>query len=394
MCIQARTERSHSKQRRASSQQDSHSRKDYPPPQLTFFARYIAVLHERIRHLERLTQDQTTERTQRVSESPATPTLVSSNPVVDLPVSQTTPRAATNDASDRLACPPQTNTPTARHQEVDGGQVLHAHEGITAMGTFASEDPIDERDPVGPRDEYHGHSSAASFIKEACDGVMSVAEAPSHTLSHKPQRPSISAPASAVTTLQRLNSASLALPPRSLADHLIERYFNRIFYLYPVFHRPSFERAYNSLWETAANRAQDAAKEFPAVGLGGSPNAGPDSIVFYCALNAIFALGCHFSDLTGHDRDTTALTFFLRSKAFIGLDFLESDTLSVVQALLIVTLFLQSTPFAGRCWNSVGIACRLAQGLGLHTESSGAGKTVAETEIRRRVWHGCVVLDM
>lgn len=79
----------------------------------------------------------------------------------------------------------------------------------------------------------------------------------------------------------------------------------------------------------------------------------------------------------------------------MGIDFLEeSDTLSVVQALLIMTLFLQSTPFAGRCWNSVGIACRLAQGLGLHTESSGGRRKPMETEIRRRVWHGCVVLDM
>lgn len=251
------------------------------------------------------------------------------------------------------------------------------------MGTVASEDGLDEH--VASRDEFYGHSSAASFIKEACNGVMGSGTLNSLSFTTQHAMPS-TVPAA------DLNSATLALPPRSLADHLVECYFDRVFYLYPLFHRPSFESAYRSLWESAPRTHLEAPS--PLVGLGGSSNAGPHSIVFHCALNAIFALGCHFSDLTGHDRDAAAFTFFLRSKALMGLDFLESETLSVVQALLITTLFLQSTPFAGRCWNSVGIACRLAQGLGLHTESSGGRRTAVETEIRRRVWHCCVVLDM
>lgn len=302
-----------------------------------------------------------------------------------------------------MSSPPQINAPVGGHDHVDAqipyGQRPELLEPpvdppqITAMGTVGSEDAID--DNLTPRDEFYGNSSAASFIKEACDSVMGAPEAsnpPSSRVTHH----AMTTPTIGTTGLKCLNSASLALPSRALADHLVERYFDRVFYLYPVFHRPSFERAYKSLWEPAApGRTRGVDRQTPDhVGLGASPNAGADSIVFHCALNAIFALGSHFSDLTGHDRDSTAFTFFLRSKTYIGLDFLESETLSVVQALLIVTLFLQSTPFAGRCWNSVGIACRLAQGLGLHTEASGSRKTPVEREIRRRVWHGCVVLDM
>ncbi|KXJ84922.1 hypothetical protein Micbo1qcDRAFT_237638 [Microdochium bolleyi] len=225
-------------------------------------------------------------------------------------------------------------------------------------------------------DDFYGNSSAASFVREACNGVM---------------------------TLNEHNSASFALPPRALADHLVALYFDRIFYLYPFFHRPSFNRAYQSLWEPAGpghppkRPFVDPNPDLDPplfMGLGSSLNAGADSIVFHCALNAIFALGCHFFDGIGNDRDTTALTILNCSKSLMTLDFLESDPLGVAQALLIITLFLQSTPFPGPCWNSVGIACRLAQGTGLHSETGGGRHPPLEKEIRRRVWHGCVLVSM
>lgn len=258
------------------------------------------------------------------------------------------------------------------------------------MGTVASEDGLDS--DMTARDEFYGNSSAASFIQETCNGVISLQEVLS---------PPKSAAGRSIMSAQAPRawraSASYTLPPRPLADHLVELYFERVYYLYPFIHRPSFYRAYKSLWEPfGPGQATGHDDPNPAlVGLGGSPNAGADTIVFHCALNAIFAVACHFSDWIDNDnKDATALDFLCRSQSLMTLDFLESESLGVVQALLIVTLYLQSTPFAGRCWSSVGIACRLAQGAGLHTESSGTRGSPIETEIRRRVWHGCVVLDM
>ncbi|KAL1861657.1 hypothetical protein Daus18300_008773 [Diaporthe australafricana] len=261
---------------------------------------------------------------------------------------------------------------------------------ITAMGTVASEDGRDS--DATPRDEfYHGNSSAASFIKETCNGVMSLQEVfnPQISDSGRSLMPGPTRPA-------WRTSASYVLPPRPLADHLVERYFDRVFPLYPFIHRPSFERAYKSLWEPTG-MSQPIGPDDPNpphVGLGGSPNAGANSVVFHCALNVMFALACHFSEWIDENRDETALGFLDRSKSLMTLDFLESETLGVVQALLITALFFQSTTFAGPCWNSIGIACRLAQGAGLHTESGGARWSPIETEMRRRVWHSCVVLDM
>lgn len=260
---------------------------------------------------------------------------------------------------------------------------------ITAMGIVASEDGLDS--DITARDEFYGNSSAASFIKETCNGVMNIKEVLSPQISAGGRK---FMPAPAPRSWR--TSASYTLPPRPLADHLVELYFNRVFYLYPFFHRPSFEKAYKSLWmPIGPARPTDPDDPSPLlVGLGGSPNAGADTIVFHCALNGIFAVACHFSDWIDGDRDSTALTFLCRSQSLLTLDFLESESLGVVQTLLILTLYLQSTPFAWRCWNSVGIACRLAQGAGLHTEVSCVRGSPIEAEIRKRVWHSCVVLEM
>lgn len=308
-------------------------------------------------------------------------------------------------ATDGSSLLPSLRTPSPPRVENPASQLCHQKQGdgvqedrglgpgesqITAMGTVASEDGLDS--DVTPREEFYGNSSAASFIHETCNGVISLQE-----VLNPPTSSTGRSIMSAKAPRAWRASVSYTLPPRPLADHLVGLYFDRVFYLYPFIHRPSFYRAYKSLWEPLGP-SQLTGHDDPSpdlVGLGGSHNAGADTIVFHCALNAMFAVACHFSDWIDSDnRDATALSFLCRSQSLMTLDFLESESLGVVQALLIVTLFLQSTPYAGRCWSSVGIACRLAQGAGLHTESSGTRGSPVETEIRRRVWHGCVVLDM
>ncbi|KAL4737406.1 fungal-specific transcription factor domain-containing protein [Aspergillus similis] len=183
-----------------------------------------------------------------------------------------------------------------------------------------------------------------------------------------------------------------ALPPRALADHLVNCFFDHVYILYPFFHRPSFEAAYRNIW-----RAEDEPR-VPLtdlhIGLGSSAESGPRSIVFHSALNMIFALGCQFADIPPEEIESVANSFFLRGKRFIGLDFLDINTLGVVQALLITALFLQSSPYPSRCWHSVGVACRVALGLGLHEPDILAAVTPLESDIRRRTWHGCVMMDI
>ncbi|KAJ5233015.1 hypothetical protein N7468_005971 [Penicillium chermesinum] len=246
------------------------------------------------------------------------------------------------------------------------------------MGAISAAD--DGEGVNSPSEQYYGNSSAASFMRLARDSmpIRSYMQALKNADNSNPSAPSFDSglwrdlnPSAANSEFQ-FNDFSL--PPRNLADHLLECFWERFYCLYPFFHRPSFEQAYESLW----GAAKWPRTELPElnIGLGGSYDSGPQSIVFHCALNAIFALGCHFSDIPIREREAQAYSF------------------SFVQTLLIIALLLQSTPYSNRCWNAIGLACRVAQGLGLHEATAQRNHKPLEQEIRRRTWYGCVMMDM
>lgn len=261
---------------------------------------------------------------------------------------------------------------------------------ITGMGAMININDHDQ--PSGRNSEYFGSSSAASL---ACFLTGGQRQQRQHAWASQ----KIPLPESA-SNHQVGNSGmasfaqmeGLVLPPRNLADHLLDCFWERVFCLYPFFDRESFQQAYENLW-VPENHASHKLTHLN-VGLGDQLNSGQNSIVFNCALNIIFALGCQFSKLPVQDRESHSNTFFLRAKRHIGLDMVDIHSIGVVQTLLVVALFLQSTPYPHRCWNSTGMACRLALGLGLHETHPEDSKDPLEQEIHRRTWHGCVIMDM
>lgn len=165
---------------------------------------------------------------------------------------------------------------------------------------------------------------------------------------------------------------ALVLPPRKTADHLVDLYFKYVHTLYPWLHEPSFRAQYEKLWITRLGATNE------------------DNHLIYCIFNLVLALGCQFSTLfesSIHSGDT----FFNRAKTLLGFSIFDVGTLQVVQSLLLMGGYLQSTNRPNRCWNVLGMGIRVAQGLGLHIERS-CGDFV-ERETRRRVWWGCVLMD-
>ena len=155
------------------------------------------------------------------------------------------------------------------------------------------------------------------------------------------------------------------------------------------------EQAYAQLWKsTIATTCQRST--CIDLGLGSTDSCNEKTRVFHCALNAIFALACQLApaSLLLNDRHGLSERFFLRSRDLLHIDVLDHGSLAMVQTLLIVTQYLQSTESPSRCWNSLGFACRLAQGLGLHVEDTLTVRAGREREIRRRIWHGCNIMDM
>jgi hypothetical protein len=259
---------------------------------------------------------------------------------------------------------------------------------VNAMGTVSAitEPGLDSSD------HFYGTSSIVSFSQQ----IYQTQQRLSGRADCIPGQTSASAALPAQGMLSELLSSiptskpdDYFLPPRVLADHLLSCYWNRVHCLYPFVHQQSFISAYNLLWGSDTQEVlQDS---IARVGLG-SP--GCSASVFYCALNAIFALGCQFSDLRLAERENLSETFFRRSKQLLRIDILDEGSLALIQTLLIVAQFLQSTQFPNRCWNVVGLACRIAQGLGLHLDSGNDNKPFVEVEMRRRTWYGCVTLDL
>ncbi|KAN0112207.1 Fungal specific transcription factor domain containing protein [Hyaloscypha variabilis] len=183
-----------------------------------------------------------------------------------------------------------------------------------------------------------------------------------------------------------------ALPTRTLSDALLENYWNRVHPLCPLLHRPTFEAAYATLWNPAGEEPQFAQES--DAGLGNIIDAGPSHQTFYCALNMMLALGTQFLNVSVSERNKITAMFEQRSKSLLAVDMMDRGSIAIVQTLLLNGQYLQSTFCPQRCWNSIGVACRIAQGLGLHVDQSPAQKTLLEQEMRRRVWYACMMLDV
>jgi hypothetical protein len=64
-----------------------------------------------------------------------------------------------------------------------------------------------------------------------------------------------------------------------------------------------------------------------------------------------------------------------------------------VQAMLLITQYLQGTQRSVKTWAIHGLAVKAAFELGLHSPMALQRHTGLAREIRLRTWYGCVVLD-
>jgi hypothetical protein len=183
-----------------------------------------------------------------------------------------------------------------------------------------------------------------------------------------------------------LAQAHFALPPREIADKLLDSYFSSVHIFYPWV---SFREEYDRLWTVPNEQAQPPIQSFD-IGLGGSKCT---KHIFFCALNAMFAIGCQFTDFSLAEKENVSSVFFGRMKDLLN-DAFDGGSISHVQALLLAGHYLLCTQYPSRCWNIVGTACRMAVGLGLHSSKFSSPSCTLEAEIRRRVWYGCYQLDM
>ncbi|KAJ5775767.1 uncharacterized protein N7511_000778 [Penicillium nucicola] len=241
-------------------------------------------------------------------------------------------------------------------------------------------------------DQYYGRSSLVSLVNQYAQkspGRQSVESQAGPAIPSLLASSTNSAGANTSSTnMAVLLSDDFSLPPRRLADWLLEVYFANNHIFYPWVHKDTFMASYENIW---TNQSDDADAVLPDVGLG-SHNC--PSRLFHCALNAMFAIACEFSNMDPCQKRNSSMMFYERMKSSMNIDILDSGSLAHVQALLLIAIYLQCTPYPKRCWNVIGMAHRMAVGLGLQNRSQFNNLTVLEKEIRWRAWCACVQMDI
>lgn len=282
-------------------------------------------------------------------------------------------------------------SPHATHPStLSAADVEDSSSPVNAMGSTAFKGGGSAL-PLSSVNEFYGGSSAARFMEQVEETMPSNNQPLSYNTQpqanlHRAHKP----------TRHASYPQGLSLPTRALADTLLENYWLKSHSLYPFVYKPVFTRAYEDLWKPIELQREQRETRDCDLGLGTPGISDSQSTVYHCALNAIFALSCQLSgpEILQHDRDSLSQTFFLRCRSLLHVDILDHGSIALVQTLLIVAQYLQSTSFSSRCWTSLGLACRIGQGLGLHVETGGLHRDEREVELRRRVWYGCTVMDM
>ncbi|KAK9364647.1 fungal-specific transcription factor domain-containing protein [Lipomyces kononenkoae] len=154
--------------------------------------------------------------------------------------------------------------------------------------------------------------------------------------------------------------------PRHVSDTLIDAYFSIYHTSYPFIHQETFRAQYS-----------------------GQISRPPEN-VWEILFNTVLALGawCLVNESSYAD-----MAFYQNVKMHLSADMFETGSLPLLQALILLSNYVQKRNRPNSGWNFIGLAHRMATGLGLHREFPGWSSSPLKQEMRRRVWWGLYMFD-
>jgi transcriptional regulatory protein GAL4 len=148
---------------------------------------------------------------------------------------------------------------------------------------------------------------------------------------------------------------------------MVDAFFTHFNTHYPIIHEPTFRAQYSEVIER--------------------PNGESWKVLAY----VVAAIGVF---CTAAGAEILDLNLFAQAKPLMHRDILESGNLTLVQALTLMSNYLQKRDKPNSGYNYVGVAVRMAMGIGLHKEFQGWAIRPLKMEIRRRVWWCLCVFDI
>lgn len=226
-----------------------------------------------------------------------------------------------------------------------------------------------------PTQGFFGSSSAASFIRQIKQAVDKRVSSPCRRISDSVLGV---APSPSLVSAAKAKPSSVSnyvLPPRKTADSLMEVYWCYVFPLYPLVDGLHLRAEYMRIWTGETLQSEEN--------------------MLMCTFNVIFALASQLADfILPEEREASADAFFSRAKDLFQFNLWNTGSAGLIQCLLLMAQYLQSTDSAHQCWIVTGLAVRNAQSLGLHLpQTVSRFRNPQEQQLARKIWHGCVLMD-
>ncbi|KAE9364190.1 hypothetical protein N431DRAFT_354338 [Stipitochalara longipes BDJ] len=174
-----------------------------------------------------------------------------------------------------------------------------------------------------------------------------------------------------------------AMPQRPAVDLLVSRYFNSNSPALPIIHRPAFQRNYRKFWADP--------EEIPVIFLG---------LLYSIMIVATMAdLGLTEDSPVDHAKTIEAIQAFRECciQCMVLSKYTKPGPYTLETLFIYMEAeFLLSKDDQVQSFLLVGNAVRLALRMGLHRDSTevGGGITPFQGEIRRRLWHHLLQLDL
>ncbi|KAK8164581.1 Zn(II)2Cys6 transcription factor [Phyllosticta citrichinensis] len=162
-------------------------------------------------------------------------------------------------------------------------------------------------------------------------------------------------------------TGTLPMPLPSQLDQYLDDYFELYHPSYPIIHEPTFRAEYMEVVPRP-----------------------PDSL-WHVLLYVVAALGACSS---GNAPLGMHISLFKIAKSKLAIDMLETGSMLLVQILALMANYVQKANKPNSGYNYLGLAKRMAVGIGLHREYPDWSVKPWQIEMRRRVWWCLVIFDV
>ncbi|KAL8830061.1 MAG: hypothetical protein Q9191_001654, partial [Dirinaria sp. TL-2023a] len=179
--------------------------------------------------------------------------------------------------------------------------------------------------------------------------------------------------------VRRSQTTFQLLPQRQLAKYLFDKYFDAVHPIWPLLLEVETQDLFARTWMSDE----------------------PIEPIWSVQLNLILAIGCQYCAVADRDRLPPSFEpqklggdLYSRAQDYILANAFSENNVEMVQALLLMILFLQMTMRIDKIYLLVGHASRMAQNLGLHiSRPESESISPQQHELRRRLWWGCFCFD-